>query len=963
MDLFLRIIRYLRPGILFLVLDVFSLFCIYGQKGTIEGIVRDPATNEVLPGAHIMAGQSMQGTITDLEGRYILIGMDPGLYNIRVSYVSYHPVMIENVIVIAGKTTFVDVELEPAPATIEGATVVAVRRTGSDLAMLTSVRTSPVIASGISGQQIARTQDRDASEVVRRIPGITIMDNRFVLVRGLSQRYNSVWLNNAATPSSEADVKAFSFDLIPSAMIDNLVIYKSFTPELPADYTGGFIRIITKNMPEHNRMSISYASSWAEGTTLENFYSSGGSKTDWLGFDNGYRSLPDGMPAHLNEYELAQNPVVQEKVSEIGKSLNENWGLHSRKAFPDQRFSLAIQRRFGSGKGSMGMITNLSYSNIFNYDNISSNQYSIYNFKENKPSFTDRMQDEQYTHTAGISLMHNWAFFPGTDHKIEFRNLFNQLGWTRSTVRQGRDYYNDGRHYRSFELRYQSRATYSGQLGGEHTFREGDTRIDWNAGYAFANKKEPDLKRYRQLRSVTDTTRYYMIFPEPSGPDLSSEARYWLDLGEHIWSGNINWLHKKSLGKWAPEIKMGLYLEHKSRQFSARNFGYAKGSTDSEFGITYLPVEQLFSDENINRSTGIKIMEITSRSDSYTASSSQVSGYVTFKLPVTSRLSFYGGVRMEKNRQVLFGYRQGTSQPSDVNRDTVNLFPSANLTYRFNDDHLLRLTYGMSVNRPEFREIAPFYFVDFDENAGIYGNPLLQQANIVNYDLRYEYYPSAGETCSIGLFYKKFHHPIEKVIIGNNPLQYSFENVEQAICYGLEADLRKSFDVLPALKYFSLIVNASLIQSRVDFPEGTLQRDRPLQGQSPFIVNAGVYYDNPENGVMLSILYNIIGNRIIAVGRPSPNSWEDIPDIYESSRHLVDLTFIKRITPFIDLKGGVKDLLNQEVLFIQTIDTNVDMAFYPGSSTQGKQYFHRRMVTRSYFPGRYINLGLALNLR
>jgi outer membrane receptor protein involved in Fe transport len=272
---------------------------------------------------------------------------------------------------------------------------------------------------------------------------------------------------------------------------------------------------------------------------------------------------------------------------------------------------------------------------------------------------------------------------------------------------------------------------------------------------------------------------------------------------------------------------------------------------------------------------------------------------------------------------------------------------------------MVRAAYGLSVNRPEFRELAPFYFVDFDMNAGIYGNPSIRQAYIHNFDLRFEHYPSPNETFNIGLFYKNFLNPVEMVIMGNSPTQYSFENVLSAYSYGIESDVRKSLGFISGADNFSIILNAALIKSKVQFPAGSLERNRPLQGQSPYMVNAGLFYYNDNNGLMVTLLYNIIGKRIVAVGRPSPNQWEDIPNIYEMPRNALDLAVSRKFGKHIEIKAGMKDILNEKVIMKQIVDTNVDMAEVTGGQNNSVKYFRRDQITKSYRPGRYLTAGIT----
>jgi hypothetical protein len=489
---------------------------------------------------------------------------------------------------------------------------------------------------------------------------------------------------------------------------------------------------------------------------------------------------------------------------------------------------------------------------------------------------------------------------------------------------------------------------------------KGRTKIDWIFGYASSNKKEPDTRRYRYLRDETDEDRYMLLFSDQ--PDLSSQSRMWINLKENTMSGLVNFTRQLDLNGFQPEIKAGLYFENKDRSFHARNFGYARASSESVFGQTYLPVDQIFTDSNINLTTGIKLSEVTALSDSYTAGNNQLAGYISAKIPVGQKINIYAGLRAEKNRQTLSSYKQASSVRVNVDRDTINLFPSANVTYNLSEKSLIRAAYGMTINRPEFREIAPFYYVDFEQNAGIYGAPQIKQAYIHNYDLRYELYPGNGETFNIGVFYKKFINPIEQIILGNNPTQYSFENVSSAVSTGIESELRKSLSFIPGMDNFTAVLNASLIRSHVTFPEGSLSRNRPLEGQSPYIVNAGLYYQGETNGLMVSLLYNVIGKRIVAVGRPSPNDWEDIPDVYELPRNVLDLTITKTIGKRLEIKGGIKDLLNEKAEYMQSINTTVDMESYSKGTEQGMKEFNRKQYTRTYYPGRYFSLGITFKI-
>jgi len=936
-----------------LIVSLSSLSVIvYSQKatGTISGIVKDVSTGETMPGVNVVIEGTLRGASTGPDGEFKISSVVPGTYSISFTFISYKPLKIDRIEVKEGSITVINAVMADQSVELEDIVVVATKRSDNEVSVMTSIKTSPVVVSGISAQLISRTQDKDASEVVRRLPGVSIVDDRFIVVRGLSSRYNNVWLNNSSAPSLEADTRSFSFDLIPSSMIENIFILKSPTAELPADYSGGFIKISTTGIPSENKFFVSYGTAFREYSTFRSFKKENGSPTDIFTGGIKYRNLPHDMPAHLDFYESATNPAIRDRVTEIRQSLNDNWAALPAVALPDQKLSVGINTRIQKGKFIAGNVTSLTYSYSNSYTKVLNNSYSIYNFAYDTPGVIDEFTDRQYKTNARTGLMHNWTIYPIDGLKIEFRNFLTRTSLSKVTDREGRDWYNNGRYIRSGDISYSNRFIYSGQLGLEKTFCEGKTIIDGTAGYSVSSKNDPDIKRYRYI-SPDGVSPYLILFG--SYPDLSSVSRMWLNLNENTISGLVNLMQKFRFRNIESEFKTGVYAEQRSRSFTARNFGYAQASNISTFTATSLPVNEIFSPSNINLTDGIKLKEITALSDSYNAKSAILATYINIRFRISTRADLSAGVRAEMDRQELSSYRQGTTIPVHIIRDTVNFFPSANVAYNLNSRSLVRFTYGMSVNRPEFREMAPFYFVDFDQNAGIYGNENIKQAYIQNFDLRYELYPGNNETFNVGLFYKTFRNPIEVTIVGYSPTQFTFNNISSAYSYGLETEARKSLGfIYDRLADLSAVINLALIKSSVAF-------DRPLQGQSPYIVNVGLFYQNSDNGLMASIVYNRIGKRIIAVGRPSPNEWESIPDIYEMPRNEVDVLISRKIGKRFELKAGIKDLFGEQSVFQQNVKAAVDMSYYGGDGTKT---FNRTQNTKVWYPGRQYSLGVTIRL-
>jgi outer membrane receptor for ferrienterochelin and colicin len=938
--------KYFTLWLLFFATSAFA------QQTGIKGIISDKATKETLVGATVIIQGTTIGSTTDLDGNFALPTIAPGSYNLVVSYISYKTLIIEKVKIVKGVMLDLPIELEGNSVALEGVVISANRRTGTEVSMLSSMKMSNLVVSGISSQQISRSQDRDASEVIRRVPGITIMDDRFVMVRGLSQRYNTVWLNNASTPSSEADVRAFSFDVIPSSMLENIMVFKSPAPDLPADFSGAAIKIFTKNNADKNSISVGYATSLRPGVSFKDFSNYSMSKYDWLGIDDGSRALPADFPEHLKDV------TDKNETQRLGRELNKVWTPELTKAIPDQRFQLGLTKRFLAGKVSVGTINSFTYSYTQDIDEIYRADYQRYDTVKDVSDTNYFFNDVRNKATAKIGVLSNWLFIFGNNQKIEFRNLYNHMGYTQVIDRTGRDNYG-GLTIRANELSFNSRNTYSGQLAGDHNFSSNQTRFNWTLGYSYADRDQPDLKRLSSSLVEDPDNQYYgqygVNFSFAATPELS--GRVYQHLKENIYNGNFNFEHTFAFGNFKPELKAGLYLEKKERDFTSRSIGYAIANTSKfNWGLPYQPVEVIFSDSNINNTTGIKIDETTNKSDSYTATNDLMASYLAFKLPFTSKLDLYTGVRMEKNRQQMKSFSSNNANEEvNIDIDEINFFPSANLSYNFNTKSLLRFSYGLTVNRPEFREIAPFAFYDFEMKKLVRGNPGLENASISNYDFRYEFYPTPSETFVFGVFYKDFKKPIETIEINSGSgKDYTFQNALGAKNYGVEIEVRKSLESLGKkdnfLKYFKnfmLVANASVIKSEIKIDTSKYfasETVRPMQGQSPYIVNLGLYYQDNDHGLMVSLLYNVIGKRIVVVGL-------DNPDVYEMPRQVIDLMITKNIGEHLQIKGGIQDILNQKVVEKQFVEyTNTDGATV-----------NREQSTLEYNPGSLISLGLVVS--
>ncbi|RNI26224.1 TonB-dependent receptor [Rufibacter latericius] len=894
----------------------------FAQTGTLTGKVKDKKTGEAIIGATVSATTSNVAA-TDLEGNYSL-SLAPGTYKVTITYVSYKPLTFETVTIEAGKTTTLNSALEDDAHSLGEVTVVAERQVNNDVSLIKDIKQSNIVVSGMSNEQIVKAQDRDAAEAVRRIPGVTIQDNRFIIVRGLSERYNSVMLNNVLTPSSEVDVRAFSFDVLPTSVIDRILIYKSPAPELPGDFAGGAIKVTTRNAVTENSATFNIGMGYRTGTTFNNnYYSYKGSKTDFLGFDSGTRQLPGNFPSTAKFQSLSYTERAQ-----YGQNLDlpNTWKPEKATAAPDLRLNFGLNRVFDVAGNRVSSITAVTYSNARLRQNTIRSDYQQQQANgdvDTNWNYTDQLSGN----TVRVGLLQNFSLRLNENNKIEFRNLFNQIGITQTTVRQGFNYETGSiKEEQNYALRYESRSIYTGQLQGTHSTPDQKNTFTWSTGYNFINRQEPDLRRVRTQRDAGSEGPFRVQVSTLSTP--YDAARFFSDLNESAYIAEGQWQHLFNAAdstdvENAPKLNIGFYAERKDRDFNARTLNYKRnagiGGGRTDENILNQPLDQIFAPGNLSFPNGLIFDEGTTIADKYDASNTLGAAYAGISKKFFDKVNFYGGVRTEYNwRQVTTADQSGTYE---VDEKKLYILPSVNVAYNFSLRSLLRVAYGMTVNRPEFREQARFSFYDFNENASVRGNNELKTATIHNLDMRYEFYPSSAELLSLGVFYKRFINPIETKLEAGTGTNYTFVNGKYANSIGVEAEARKSFREVFGSKFLqnhSLVLNASLIHSRVNLGDEASGEatDRPMMGQSPYIVNTGLYYQDEETGWQYSIMYNVLGTRVYRVGD------DQNPTIYELPRHVVDVTFTKNFKNRMQVKAGVTDLLNQKFRFKE--DTNQD---------------------------------------
>lgn len=884
---------------LLLIITVFEV-----AAKQIEGQVVDKTTREPLVGGVVEIEGTDIKAVTDINGYFKINSVNDDFCTLRVCYVGYKTKKIDRVQMNSSSENYVVVAMEEDEQLLKDVTVTGVKRRNTEVAALQQLKNSPVIVSNISAQEIRKTQDSNAGEVIRRVPGVSIIDEKFVMVRGLSQRYNNVWINGGGVPSSEADSRAFSFDIIPSSQIDNLTIVKAPVAQYPADYTGGFIMIDTREIPLRNELSISIGGNWNDATHFKYFLENR-RNDDWF-----------------------TKKITPKADLKLSANLAEQWNICSHK---------------------LGMIASVNYTNEYRtYKDMQNNLYGVYDIANNKKNYLRYSLDDQYNNNARFGAMLNLTMLSKSgNNKYEFKNIFNRLTNSRFTWREGVTA--QANQEKSAEYYYRSRTIYNSQITGKHSLSNYDT-LDWSIGYAYANRRLPDRRRY-----LIDDALESGVYALSTGNDISRE---WTKLNEHIFSVNINEKHTFNFNGWKPSLKTGAYGEYRTRKYTTDEyvFNWDAGNNTLPEGFRYMDIPTLLSDDRNYDDDKFIMLRLSQWRNNYRGHNTSGAGYLSASLPF-GNFDILAGVRFEHNDMELISNSKDTERSeSSRHYKTDDFFPSISATYKINDHHQLRASYGRSVNRPEFRELSSSVYYDFELASNVQGNTELTNCYINNVDLRYEYYPSKGEYISLAAFYKHFDSPIEwtYTVAGGTDLIYSYKNARSADNYGIELDIRKNLSFI-GLPDFSWSFNGSLIKSRVEFERNHKEENRPMQGQSPYLVNTGLFYRSKNDKFQAALLYNRIGKRIIGVGRSEGTTGSEdnarIPDSYEMPRNSVDLTASLLLGGHWNLKLKIADILAEKVYYKQFDN----VTYHDGHTATIEE------ITRCYKPGR--NIGLSIEYK
>jgi outer membrane receptor protein involved in Fe transport len=858
------------------------------------GTVVDAATGEPLIDAPlaVVKGGAAQAR-SDVDGRFTL-RLPPGLYDLRARYELYEARRVRGVGVVAGECTPIRIELAAQEGAVEEVVVTATADSRREAAVLAERKSAPVMQDTISAQEISRTPDSAASDAVKRVVSATVVDGKYVYLRGLGGRYSSVLLNGVPLPSPDADEHAVPLDLLPTSLLSSLNVVKTYSPNLPGSFAGGTLDIETTSYPARFEAELSI-SSWASNVaTGKTRRTQGGGTLDWLTIDDGDRALPDLVPT--------DGPMVRERVDDATlidatRDFSNDWTTQTARSNPGIGLGATAGDTRVVGGHKLGYLLSLDYGlrETVKQSRVGAEAQTA----AGAPlEFKEHYDIEQGSLLSDVSGLANIGFEIDPDNDLTLLALYTRSAESNAQKRIGTTI--DGSRYDSDRLQFVARGMLFSQLRGEHTVRRlGDLDVSWQGNFSWVTRDEPD-------------TRDVIYFQEGTVPlawaqrVAGSSDRFFSEVRDLSGGGGLDLAFPVLGGR----LRTGAAAQLSNREFEARKFHFTADGADID---PTLSPDLLFASENV--SERFFLQEYTSDTDAYTASQNLYAGYLSTDMPIVPGLRGIGGVRFEHAQVDLTpGSRYAASQVQavQVDREDSAFLPSANIVWALLEGMNLRAAYSYTLVRPQFRELAEFEFVDYDRKRTVTGNSGLETTRIHNADVRWEWFPREDEVLAASVFHKAFEKPIEAVITNAAGGSVTYRNAPGATVYGAELEARLGLGrFAPSLADLRAAVNLALVHSQVDLEGASgnqTSTQRPLQGQSPYVVNASLGWS--RSGTDVTALYNVYGERITEVG------FELLPDAYEQPFHRVDLTLSHKWRA-LRAKLAVTNLLDSRVVIEQ----------------------------------------------
>ncbi len=871
-------------------------------QGTVRGTIIDGGTGETVPFANILVTEDQTGTTSDLDGAYTL-SLAAGMYTVEFSFLGYSTLTVGEVEVIDGEVTLLDVTLEEESEVLEEVVISAKQIRNTEAAILTIQKKSANLLDGISSQTFKKIGDSDAGSAIKRVTGVSVQGGKYVFVRGLGDRYTKSILNGMDIPGLDPDRNTLQMDIFPTNLIDNILVVKSFTPDLPGDFTGGVVDIITKDFPEEKTNNISLGLSYNPDMHLKSTaLTSPGSSTDFLGFDSGDRSLPF--------YKGIIIPSPAERSSELTRItglFSNNWAAQRATNRPDLSFAFSGGNQINKEKVTLGYNYALNYRNSNDYfDDVEYNIFLKPDESENFALDADRVQRGELATNNVLLTGLVGGSLKVKNHKFSLSMLRINNGVSKAGFFNQESFISAVNTIQRDNLEYAERSVSNLLLKGKHSFNEGNLEVDWRLAPTLSQIKDKDVRAVPFRTETTGDNTVYTI--EPS--EGAAPIRIFRDLKEINYTGRLDITNKVALGGRDAKVKVGASGVMKNREYEILNYQFDIQRADN---ITFSgDANEVLAPQNIwtpDTRTGVYVFGNPEPANSFDATQMIVGTYLMGEIPVSDKLKAIGGLRAEN---FVHQYTGQNNTGNIVFNDEKLLdewvfLPALNLIYAADDNTNIRASFSQTVARPSFKELSLAQIYDAITDRFFIGNVDLVTTDIRNYDARIERYMSGGQMIAVSGFLKQFDNPIEIVAFSEAaPADVTPRNVGNAEVLGIELEIRKNLSFLSeSMSPYSLGTNITVVQSSVEMdksPGGeyesrqraarvgeTIEDTRQMQGQSPYIINGYLSYDGVESGLQANLSYNVQGKRLAVVGIAGN------PDVYEQPFHSLNFKVSKRL--------------------------------------------------------------------
>jgi hypothetical protein len=912
------------------------------QDGYIRGTVYNDTDGEVIPGVTVVVDESEIGTITDLDGNFNLT-VEPGVYNITVSYITFKTLEISDIEVKDGEVSVFDnIRLKESSEELPEVTVTATVINNTDAALNTVKIKSVNLIDGISAMTLKRIGDSDAASSMKRVPGVSVEGGKYVFVRGLGDRYSKTTLNGADVPGLDPDKNTIQMDIFPTNILDNLLVHKSFSADLPADFTGGVIDIQIKDFPDKRIGNISVNASYSpEYHFNSNYLTYEGGKYDMLGFDDGTRDIPaeENIPEYATVFQFPESPEGQ-RYKEILDNFNPNMSTIKEKSLLDYGMSLSYGNQHPLEKLTIGYNFSFSYSNKTEfYENAEFGKYALaQDSSVNELNRRDYRIGDFGVNNAFLSGLAGFAL-KTKNSKFRIYALHLQNGESKAGYF---DYEATslGTTFDAFQhaLSYSERSLTNLLVDGKHKLADGSWNIEWKLSPSISRITEPDIRFTRYTSQPNDP---YVISSESGFPE-----RNWRYLDETDLAGVLHISKEfKFLGRDA-KIKFGGAYTNKDRNYAIKGFQIIPREVDSDDIILTGDPDELFTEENLwpvngNGRIGVTFNSNNDSTKEYNAVVDYYAAYASLEVKILENLKTIIGVRYENFIDYFTGQdHEGNNYVDEKVLDDSDFFPTISLIYSLHERQNLRFSFSQTIARPSMKELS--YVTIFDPISGLsfFGSlaPIeglwegnIQSTTIQNFDLRWELFETGGQMFSVSTFYKLFKNPIEYIQSVDQKPSIQARNVGDGLVTGAEFELKQSLDFLGgiSLTNFNLLSNFTYIYSRVKLSEieynsrlenlrvdQKLDEYRDMAGMSPFIVNAGLSYNGGQTGFWqgfeAGLYYNVQGRALYRVGLST------IPDVYTNPFHSLNFNSSKRFGKNNKFNIGLKvdNILNSKKEYV-----------------------------------------------